>query len=252
MSSRTALVTGASSGIGAAVARTFAKQGWAVALGGRRMEKLEEVAQDVDAAGGRSFIHPLNVRDAASIDDFFGATENALSAPDIVVNNAGLSIAGRIHELEATAIQEDIETNLTGPILVARRALPKMIEAGRGDIVFIGSLNARLPRPYQVGYTASKAGIEGVARNLQIDLEGTGVRSSVIRVGPTFPTDFARNWTQELVKTLLASWKSWGVYRHHQTMDPDDVARAVLNLVNTPPGTRVDLVEINPEDPKPS
>ena len=189
---RTALVTGASSGIGAAIARSFGAEGWTVALGARRLERLEQVAAEVEAAGGRSFAAPLDVSRPDSIDTFFASAEAALGSFDLVVNNAAAAIAGLLAELDSDEVRTDIETNLIGPILISRRALPAMIERRRGDIVFISSANAVRPRPFQVPYTASKSGLEAAAKSLRMELEGSGVRAITVRPGPTM-TEFAIN-----------------------------------------------------------
>jgi NAD(P)-dependent dehydrogenase (short-subunit alcohol dehydrogenase family) len=197
---RTALVAGASSGIGAAVAEAFGALGWAVALGARRAEKLREVAAAVEKAGGSAFVHPLDLADPASIDAFFDAAEAALGPVDVLVDNAGICVPGLLHEVRPADLRAELETNLLGPMLLARRAVASLLGRGApGDLVFVSSENAVSPRPFQAGYTASKWGLEGLARVLRMELEGTGVRATIVRPGPTAPTDFARDWDPPLV-----------------------------------------------------
>ncbi len=245
---RTVLVTGASSGIGAAVARAFGALGWSVAIGARRTDRLEEVAQAVAAAGGRPFARHLDVTQTDSIDAFFAATETALGAVDVVVSNAGISKPGLLHELSVAEIETELATNLLGPMLVARRALPAMLARKQGVLVFISSMNVVEPRPFQVGYTAAKMGVEGVARTLRKDLEGTGVRSIVVRPGPT-RSEFGFAWGTDKLVRVLDSWKHWGFMRHNEMLDGAHVADAVVSAATAPPGASIDLIQLNPAGP---
>lgn len=245
---RTALVTGASSGFGAAIARAFGGLGWSVALGARRMEKLAAVAEEVTAAGGKAFVHPLDVTRPESIAAFVDASEGAQGAPDVVVSNAGLSIPGELPELSEEELRSEVETNLLGPMWLARRVLPGLRERRRGDLVFVTSLNAVVPRTLQLGYTASKAGLEAMVRVLQMELEGSGVRATIVRPGAS-KTEFGWDWDPALLQRILASWKHWGVLRHHRYLTPEAIANAVLTVVTAPPGTHLDLVQVNPEGP---
>jgi len=247
---RTAIVTGASSGIGAAIARAFGARGWSVALGARRADRLESVAREVESAGGRALAHTLDVREPVSVDAFFAATESAFGPADLVVSNAGLGRPGLLHEIDIDEIRLEIETNLLGPILVARRAIPAMIERGQGDLVFISSMNVVAPRPMQLGYTASKAGVEGVAQTLRMDLEGTGVRSIIVRPGPT-KSEFGVGWEPKALERLIESWQRWGFLRHWNILDGDAIAAAVVGVVDMPAGANVDIVQVTPPEPKP-
>jgi NADP-dependent 3-hydroxy acid dehydrogenase YdfG len=242
------LVTGASSGFGAAIARALGALGWPVAIGARRVEKLSSVAREVEQAGGKAFAHALDVTQPSSIEAFFDATEKALGQPQVIVSNAGIGVPGLLHEVSVEALRAEVETNLMGTLLVVRRALPSLLERKRGDIVFVTSLNATLPRPFQVGYTATKAGVEGAARALQMELEGTGVRASIVRPGPA-RTEMGSAWNPAVLKPMLTSWKRWGILRHDNFMKPESIASTVVAVVTAPPGVHLDLVQVNPEAP---
>lgn len=230
---RTAIVTGASSGIGAATAVEMARQGWQVAVGARRADRIEEVAKQVDAAGGRGFAHVLDVTDTASIDAFCRATEAALGPVDLLVNNAGQNLSALIREASEEDLRADLEINLMGAVLMTRHLLPGMLERKLGDVVFIGSDSAANPRPYQSVYGAAKAGLEVFARVLEMETEGTGVRSILIRVGPT-GTEFGSRMPADKLDDILASWKYWGVLRHLHWMSADSVARTIVRTVSIP------------------
>lgn len=246
---RVSIVTGASAGIGAAIAGALAARGWPVALGARRSERLEKVGAELRASGVPVLVHPLDVADRASIDAFFDATERELGPVEVLVNNAGLCTPGLLHEVAAEELEYEVAANLVGPLLLARRAVGSMLEGGRrGDLVFVSSENAIRPRPYQVAYTASKSGLEGLARSLRMELEGTGIRSTIVRPGPT-GTEFGRDWRPGVLEKLLESWRYWGVQRHLRWMPPERVASAVTAAVSAPPGTHLDEIQIMPEGP---
>ena len=243
---RTAVVTGASAGIGAAIAQALGALGWKVAIGARRIDPLVDVAKAVETAGGTSFPHALDVTDADSIERFFAATENALGPVDVVVNNAGIGLPGLLHEMPIENVERELATNLMGPIRVARRALPAMLDAQRGDLVFISSMNVVEPRPFQLGYTAAKSGLEGMVSVLRRDLEGTGVRATVVRPGAT-RSEFGFGWDPNILMRVIDSWKAWGYMRHLDMMEGAHVAHAVVSIVTAPPGLHVDVVQVNPE-----
>jgi NADP-dependent 3-hydroxy acid dehydrogenase YdfG len=247
---RVAVVTGASSGIGAATARALARRGFRVALGARREERLAAEARAIEAEGGKAFAHRLDVGDAVSVDAFFGAVETQLGAPGVVVSNAGVGTPYLLHEAPVEVLEAELRTNLLGALLVARRAIPGLRERGRGDLVFVSSLNAVLPRTFQAAYTASKAGLEAAARVLQMELEGSGVRVTIVRPGPT-GSEFGSHWGGDAARRVLASWQYWGVMRQLHWMPAERVADVVAGVVEAPPDTALGLVEVLPENPRP-
>jgi NADP-dependent 3-hydroxy acid dehydrogenase YdfG len=244
-----AAVTGASSGIGRAIAVALGGLGWHVAIGARRYEELEETAKMVIEAGGEAYPRPLDVCDTRSVDGFVRAAEDVLGPIQALVNNAGIAVPGPFWELTADQLEQEVRTNLLGPMLCTRRVLPGMIARGHGDVVFISSDTARAPRPRLLGYSATKAGIEVASRALSMELEGTGVRATTVRLGPT-STDFASGWTPDQVAELMTYWPRFGIHRHFHTLDPEDAARAVVFAVTSPPGVHVDVIEVQPVPPQ--
>ncbi len=230
---RSVFVTGASSGIGAATAVECGRLGWRVALGARRMERLAAVAKQVEEAGGRAFAHALDVADPGSVDAFCAAASAELGPCDVLVNNAGQNLAALVHEARVEELRADVEVNLLGALYVTRALLPGMLERRAGDVVFVGSDSAARPRPYQGAYAAAKAGLEAFARVLEMETEGTGVRSILIRVGPT-GSEFGTRMPQDRIHEILASWKYWGVYRNLHWMPAESVARAIVRTVRIP------------------
>ncbi|MFM8237485.1 MAG: SDR family oxidoreductase [Actinomycetota bacterium] len=248
---RVAVVTGASSGVGRAVAVAFGTLGWSVGIGARRRDALAETAGLVAEAGGRCLAHPLDVSDADSVDRFFGAVETALGPVDTVVNNAGTARPGDTTALGPDVHRMIVETNLLGAILVTRRALGAMRErtATTGDIVFISSDSTVHLRPGLATYLATKAGLEAFAATVALECEGTGIRSSVLRLGPTL-TGFADEWDLEVFTELMPRWHRFGVQRHFATLEPADVADAVVRMVTAPAHSWVPILELQPNPPR--
>jgi NAD(P)-dependent dehydrogenase (short-subunit alcohol dehydrogenase family) len=246
---RTAFVTGASSGIGAAIAVALGELGWRVGIGGRRAEPLQVAARAIDAVGGHAFAHTLDVRDPASVDAFFAAAERALGPVDVLVNNAGIALPGALHEVDDEAHRRIVETNLLGPIYLSRRAIQSLLVRGApGDLVFISSDVTVHPRPKMPAYGASKAGVEHLATILALELEGTGIRTSVVRVGPTL-TSFGDGWDPEVFETLLPQWQRFGLQRHWHTNDAATVGRAVASVVTMKRGSTISVLEVQPTPP---
>jgi NADP-dependent 3-hydroxy acid dehydrogenase YdfG len=246
---RTAVVTGASSGLGVAIAKALGALGWRVAVGARRLGRLEDTARQVEEAGGQAFAHVLDVADPESVDRFFAETEAAFGVANVVVNNAGLSHPGLLKDIDPAKIEQEIAVNLTGPAYVCRRALGPLYAQGlRGDFVFISSDAKRWPRPQQAIYTATKAGLEGLASALALEFEGTGLRSTVIRVGPAM-SEYASNWGAPLITELVKRWQHFGLQRHLAMMPGEAIAQAVVTAVTTPKGVRIDTLEVQPEAP---
>jgi NAD(P)-dependent dehydrogenase (short-subunit alcohol dehydrogenase family) len=247
--SRTAVVTGASSGIGQAIAVALGGLGWRVAVGARRVDKLAETADQINAAGGVPFARELDVTDPLSVDDFFAATEAALGPVDVLVNNAGIAWPGALHDVDDDIHRRVIETNLLGPVFTSRRVVQSLLARGApGDLVFISSDVTVNARPKMPAYGASKAGLEHLAHTLSLELEGTGIRSGVVRVGPTL-TSFGDGWDTQIFESLLPEWERYGLQRHWNTMDVANVARAVVMMVTSDPGMSVPLVELQPTPP---
>jgi NADP-dependent 3-hydroxy acid dehydrogenase YdfG len=243
---RTAVVTGASSGIGAATAEELGRLGWRVALGARRADRLDEVAERVRAAGGRPFAHVLDVVDPASMDAFVAATVREFGPVDVLVNNAGQNLSALLHEATDEVLKSDVEVNLLGAVLMTRRLLPGMLDRRTGDVVFVGSDSAARPRPWQGAYVAAKAGLEAFARVLEMETEGTGVRSILVRVGPT-GSEFGNHMPRERLPEILESWKYWGVFRHLHWMPSKSVARAIARVLSVPvEESYTTLVEVQP------
>ncbi|MFC5186144.1 SDR family oxidoreductase [Actinomadura harenae] len=245
---RPAVVTGASSGIGAATATALAMAGHPVALGARRADKCEELAATIRAGGGEAFAHPLDVADSDSVKAFAQAAAEALGAIEIVVSGAGDLQAQQLHEIDSDEFAAQIQVHLVGAHRMVSAFVPGMVARRRGDIVFISSDVVRSPRTRMGGYVAAKSGVEGMARQMRMELEGTGVRASLIRPGPT-STAMGMDWDPETTGLVLDDWVKWGHARHPYFLRPSDVAAAVTAVVTAPRGAHLSLIEVQPEAP---
>ncbi|MDN5757030.1 MAG: SDR family oxidoreductase [Tomitella sp.] len=245
---RPALVSGASSGIGTATAHALAALGHPVALGARRTEQCEKIAQEIRDNGGEAFAAHLDVSDTSVVDAFVTAAEDALGPAEIIVSGAGDLRVGRIHEMDPASFAGQIDVHLAGAQRLIARVVPHMVERRRGDVVLIGSDVVPAPRPHSGAYVAAKSGLEAMARQMQMELEGTGVRASVVRPGPT-QTSMGTDMNEHDAGALLADWMKWGFARHPFFLRPDDIAAAVTACVGTPRGAHVTLIEVEPEAP---
>ncbi|MET8776902.1 SDR family oxidoreductase [Nocardia sp. NPDC004654] len=245
---RPTVITGASSGIGAATARALAELGHPVALGARRLEECEAVAHTIREKGGVAFVHRLDVTDPDSVDEFVTAAEQELGVIEILVSAAGAMRFGLAHEMSPADFVRQLDVHLAGPQRMLHRIVPGMIERQRGDVALIGSDCAVSPRPRMGAYNAAKAGLEALSIQLRMELEGTGVRVSMVRPGPT-ATEMGLDAPAEVIDDLIADWSAWGFARHPYQLRAADMAAAVTTAVAAPRGAHVIVSEVQPEAP---
>jgi NAD(P)-dependent dehydrogenase (short-subunit alcohol dehydrogenase family) len=245
---RPAVVTGAGSGIGAATALRLASAGFPVALGARRTDRLEEVAAQVRADGGEAVVHPLDLTDDGSVTAFAEAVIEELGDIEVVVSNAGQVGPGTITEVEPERFTRELDLTVVGAHRLVRAFVPAMQGRRRGDVVFVSSDTAVQPRPFMAAYSAAKWGLEGMVRSLQLELEGSGVRASLVRPGPTW-SEMGSDWDAGEAAFVLDQWVRFGLARHPHFMKPVAVADAIATVVCAPRGVHLSLVEVNPEAP---
>ncbi|MFC9663894.1 SDR family oxidoreductase [Nocardia sp. NPDC127606] len=245
---RPALIAGASSGIGAATAVALAELGHPVTLGARRVELCEEIAAKIRADGGQAYAHRLDVTDADSVDEFVTAAEGTLGPTEILVSGAGDIEFSLVGEMDPERFLFQVQVHLVGAQRLVHRVLPGMTARRRGDLVVISSDCADNPRPRSGAYSAAKNGLEAMVGQLRMELEGTGIRASLVRPGPTL-TGMGMDSTPEIVGPVLQDWKNWGLARHPYMLRPHHLADAVATVVSVPRGAHMVLVEVQPEAP---
>ncbi|WP_395692434.1 SDR family oxidoreductase [Nocardioides sp.] len=245
---RPAVVTGASSGIGAATALALATAGFPVALGARRAERCEEVAEQVRAAGGEAVAHSLDLTDDTSVAGFAERVSAELGDIEVVVSNAGSVAPGTTHEVDTTRFARELDLHIIGVHRLVRAFVPGMVERRRGDLVFVSSDVAVRARPFMSAYAAGKWGLEGLAHAMQMELEGTGVRASIVRPGPTW-SEMGSDWDVDEAARVLEQWVRFGHARHPHFLKPAAIADAITTVVSAPRGVHLNLIEVSPEAP---
>jgi NAD(P)-dependent dehydrogenase (short-subunit alcohol dehydrogenase family) len=225
-----ALVTGAGSGIGRAVALALMAEGYRVALAGRRREPLEAVARD----GKDALVVPSDVADAASVDALFAAIKQHFGRLDLLFNNAGVNApAIPIEELPVAKWQEVIAANVTGVFLCTRAAfaLMKDQDPRGGRIINNGSIGAHTPRPNTAPYTASKHAVLGLTKSTALDGRKYDIACGQIDIGNA-DTGWADKFKQGVVQAD-------GRIAPEPVLDLDHVAKAVLYMASLPLGANV-------------
>lgn len=227
----TAVITGASSGIGAATAIRLAREGFDVVLGARRIDKLEEVAE---ASGGRAL--PLDVTDGDSVRAF----AEEIAELDVLVNNAGLASGLQpVDELEQDRVRLMLETNVMGLLRTTQALLPKLESGGGGHIVNVGSIAGFEIYPGGAGYTASKHAVRAISQTMRIDLLGRPIRITEISPG-LVETEFS------VVRFDGDSDKAAKVYEGIKPLTGDDVADCIAWAVTRPRHVDIDEIVVRP------
>ena len=226
---KVALVTGAGSGIGAAVSRGLAAAGFAVVLTGRRSEPLAAVAADIVRAGGQAWPMTSDVARAASVRALFARIEAECTRLDVLFNNAGASHrAAPLDELSAAEWQTVLDTNLTGAFLCTQQAfsIMKRQSPRGGRIINNGSVSAATPRPHAVAYAASKHGLSGLTKATALEGRAFDIACGQIDIG-----NVATAIGAELVTGTL---QADGSIAPEPTMAVGDVVRAVVYMASLP------------------
>lgn len=240
---RPVLIAGASSGIGSAAARSLSDAGHPVALGARRVDDLGTLAGELT---GEVFTHPLDVADGDSVREFVEAATDALGPIEAIVSSAAMLRPGRIREVDPEDFAREISTNVLGVQRLVQAVVPGMVARARGDVVLVSSDVADTVRPFMSSYATAKWAIEGFARSLRLELEGTGVRVGVVRPGPTM-TGMGMDWNAEDTEMVLEQWGRLGLTRSSHFMRPSAVADLITVMVDQPRGVSIPLLEVQPE-----
>jgi 3-hydroxy acid dehydrogenase / malonic semialdehyde reductase len=227
----TVLVTGASSGFGAAIARRFAASGSKVIIAARRYSRLEELAAETGALPLE-----LDVRDRDAVESLIAG----LGEIDVLVNNAGLALG--LDPAQTASLdewQQMIDTNCAGLVYCTRAVLPGMVQRGRGHVINLGSVAGTYPYPGGNVYGATKAFVHEFTLNLRSDLHGTGVRATCVEPGMA-ETEFS------LVRYAGDQAAANAVYTGMKPLTPEDIAEAVFWAASLPPHVNINVIEMMP------
>jgi NAD(P)-dependent dehydrogenase (short-subunit alcohol dehydrogenase family) len=231
---KVALVTGAGTGIGKAVALAFLQEGYRVTLTGRRKELLEQAVIEAGTAAGQALIVPTDVRDPASVRALFTKTKEAFGRLDVLFNNAGVSAPGiPLEDLSYEQWQAVVDTNLTGAFLCTQEAfkIMKGQDPRGGRIINNGSISAHAPRPNSAPYTATKHATTGLTKSTALDGRKYDIACGQIDIGNAL-TEMAAVMTRGVPQAN-------GSVAVEAVMDVQHVARAVLHMAELPLDTNV-------------
>jgi 3-hydroxy acid dehydrogenase / malonic semialdehyde reductase len=234
---KTVVITGASSGFGAACARAFADVGWRLILTARRSDVLSQLQSEL-AKLTAVHVMTLDVRDRAAVADAFSSLPPEFSEVDLLINNAGLALG---LEPAQNADLDDwdtmVDTNIKGVMYCTRALLPGMVQRNRGHVVNIGSVAGNWPYPGGNVYGASKAFVQQFSRNLRADLLGTKVRVTNIEPGMA-ETEFSK------VRFKGDDDKAHRIYAGTEPLLPQDIADIVLWVSTVPARVNINSVEV--------
>jgi 3-hydroxy acid dehydrogenase / malonic semialdehyde reductase len=234
---RTVLVTGATAGFGAAIARRFAAAGDRVVATGRRADRLEALVAEI---GSACLARPLDVRDAAAVTSMVDALPEPFAAIDVLINNAGLALGLEpAWRADPDDWERMVDTNCKGAMYLLRAVLPGMVARGSGHVVNISSIAATHAYPGGNVYGASKAFLTQLSANLRADLVGHPVRVTDIEPGLA-ETEFS------LVRFKGDPGRASDPYRGVDALTANDVAEAVLWAVGQPPHVNISRIELMP------
>ena len=221
LTGKTALVTGASGGIGEAIAKTLHDQGATVAISGTRRAKLEEVASSLNS--DRVHITPCNLSDREAVNGLIGQAEDAMGKVDILVNNAGITRDNLFMRMKDEEWDDVIAVNLTAAFTLMRGAIRGMMKNRSGRIVNIASISGVIGNPGQPNYSASKAGLVGMSKSLAREIAPRGITVNCIAPG-FITTPMTGELNEKQVEQIAEAIPS-GTFG-----EPDDIAAAVLYL----------------------
>lgn len=233
---KTAFITGATAGIGAATARRLGADGWQTVVTGRRADRLEELSREL---GDKCHAVTLDMRDLDAIAAVLDGLPAEFAAIDLLVNNAGLAPPmDALHDADLGALTNAIDTNVTGLIALTHALLPRLIER-KGAVINLSSVAASYPYRGGAVYAATKAFVRQLSLDLRCDLAGTGVRVTSIEPGMV-ETEFT------LVRNGGDQAASDSLYADMDPMTADDIANTLHWVATLPPHLNINTVELMP------
>ena len=235
----TVLVTGATAGFGAAIARRFAEAGHRIVAAGRRAERLQALAEEIGPERVHTIV--LDVRDRAAVEAVVAGLPPAFADVAVLVNNAGLAAGlDPAQSADLDDWEQMVDTNIKGLMYLTRAVLPGMVERGAGHVVNIGSIASDYPYPGGNVYGATKAFVRQFSLNLRADLVGTPVRVTDIAPGLVGGTEFSAVRFRGDEKRVAA------LYEGADALTPEDVADAVFWVATRPARVNINIVEMMP------
>ena len=233
------LVTGATAGFGAAIARRFAREGHRILAIGRRADRLAALKAELGDAVALTL--PLDVRDRGAVERAIAGLPPELAAIDLLVNNAGLARGLEpAQRADLDDWDEMVDTNVKGLMTMTHAVLPGMVARDRGHVVNLGSTAASWPYPGANVYGATKAFVHQFSLNLRANLSGTQVRVTVVHPGMAGGTEFST------VRFHGDTARAASVYASAEPLQPDDVAETVFWVATLPARVNINSIELMP------
>ena len=218
---KTALITGASEGVGEAVAKLFGKHRMRVGLIARSEEKLKVVAEKIEEKGGHALVLPADLRIRGDIERVIAETKQKFGFVDFLINNAGIGFRGFWNDLSLESDLDTVSVNYTAPIILIRHLLPDMLKENKGQIININAIGGLYAAPYQGAYGASKCALVAYAESLAFELENSKVNISSIFPGP--------------IDTGFLSKKNYATYKEApDIVSAEYIAEKVMSLIEKP------------------
>ena len=238
MPDRAALITGASSGIGLAIARALGQDGYGITVSARRPEKLEEAAKELESEGLEILSVPANMAKEEDIRNVIAQHEERFGRLDVLVNNAGVGIGGSIEGFETKKLDMQLDVNLRSVYLTTRDCIPMLKKAGeehrKALVVNTASIAGKMGQPWLAAYSATKAGVVGLSQAMHGELGKDGVQVTAFCPG--------------FVATPMTDWVE-GEVPKEEMIQPEDIAEAVRFLLRTSPNCIVPEIQfIRPGD----
>jgi NADP-dependent 3-hydroxy acid dehydrogenase YdfG len=238
---RVAAVTGASSGIGQATALALAEEGAAVALGARRRERLDELAQRIESAGGRALPIEVDVADEDQARSFVETAHKELGGLHALINNAGVMLLGPVEGADTSEWRRMVEANLLGLLWCTHAALPLIRESGGGDIVNVSSTAGRRSDAGAAVYNATKWAVNGFSEALRQEALHANIRVSVVEPG-FVETELQGHNKNPMVKDATEKMRE----RIGKVLEAEDIARTILFVVSQPAHVALNEILVRP------
>ncbi len=242
LAGKVALITGASSGIGAATAKALGAAGARVVLAGRRDDRLRGIVDKITALGGQALAAAADIRKGSEIEGLLRKVTEWGGRLDILVNNAGTSPLARIEDSTVADLQGMLDTNLAAVIYTTRLALPALRRAG-GDIVNIGSVAVKVQNPGSATYAATKAGVTAFSESLRKEVIKDKIRVSVIHPGLVL-TGIANTIADKAMRERTIK----RVTSELTPLSPEDIAEVVVWILTRPPHVAINDILVRPAE----
>jgi NADP-dependent 3-hydroxy acid dehydrogenase YdfG len=231
------IVTGASSGIGAATARTLAERGAKVMLAARRVERLEQLHAEIEDAGGVANVHACDVTQRGDVEALVAATEKELGPVDVMINNAGVMLLSALAKTKVDEWDQMIDVNIKGLLYGVAAVLPKMLERGHGHIINVSSIAGHKVFPGGGVYCATKTAVRFISEGIRAE-SGDKVRSTIISPG-AIATELAEHITDPDAKKGVEPALEVAI-------DPQAIAEAICFAISQPNDVDVNEVTVRP------